>query len=122
MLALGLIPLGFLLIMPPQPLTLKITAVGLSISFEMFSLCFARSLKQTRRWLDDYYDRLQRDKRIVQAWQLVDTIEDVKLRDKMKANLAQCLFRDEPQIGDLEKVLRGVFQRPVLRRDRKTKS
>jgi hypothetical protein len=49
MFALGLVPIAFLVIMPPQPLTLKITAFCLSVSFEMFSLCFSRNLKQTRK-------------------------------------------------------------------------
>ncbi len=92
-LALGLIPIAFLLIIQPEPLTLKITAIGLSLCFEMFSLCFARSLKETRKWLDAHYDRLCRNEDIVQARDIVDKIENKKLRDEMKAEITQCLLR-----------------------------
>ena len=96
--------------MPPQPFTLKITAVCLSISFEMFSLSFARNLKQTRKWVDDHYDRLREDERMLQAQQLVDSIEDHELRDKMRAEMAQRLFTKEFPVGDGVGPIRTVLR------------
>lgn len=116
MFALGLIPIAFLLIMPPQPFTLKITAVCLSVSFELFSLCFARNLKQTRKWLDDHYDRLRQDERMLQVRELVDSIEDSKLRDAMKAEMAR-LFGHECQIGERMDSIKNILLRRLLPRD-----
>ncbi len=114
-LALGLVPTAFLLIVQPEPLTLKITAVCLSVSFQMFSLCFARSLKQTREWLDDHYDRIRRDEHIARAREIVDSIEDQKLRDEKKAEMAQWLFREEAQSDDC---IRKLLVRRLLRQSR----
>ena len=96
MFGVGLVPIAFLLIMPPQPWMSKITGLCLSASFEMFSLCFARSLKQARKWLDEHYDRARRDERMIQARQTVESIQSRGLRDKMRAEIASKLIQEDP--------------------------
>ena len=112
MFALGLIPIAFLLLMPPQPLTLKIAMFCVTAVCELFSLCFTRGLKQARKWLDDHYDRLRRDERMLQARQLVESIQDRQLRDTMRAEMAR-LFGQESRVEDYEL---GSIKNVLLRR------
>ena len=115
MFAVGLVPIVYLFLMPAAPIESKFVAGSLSVTFQALSFCFGRALKQTRRWLADYYERAENQEKRKQIREQINSIEDQELRDQSRADYAKQLM-GELRVSGGHRTLKNVVAQHILLR------
>jgi hypothetical protein len=74
---------------------------------DAIALLFFRQAADTRQRATEFYDRLRRDRQLSDSIALVSSIEDVRVKSAVQAQIALHLSGLEPQPLDLTKFLAG---------------
>jgi hypothetical protein len=91
------------MIQPDKLATVSKTFPG--VVLDAVAFLFFRQAAETRQRATELYDRLRRDKQLAESSAIVDSIEDVRLRSAVKAQLALHMSGLQPKEIDFSAFL-----------------